>query len=298
MRIQSMDYYGPQKQFREALKPIADLHQELQIAMRPIADLELKTKAIRASVFNAPEFDSAVRELIERQNGIAKAIKNLGLEPIHAATRKLSESMRKTRALDDAGWLPHYSTPFATVEYWSGDIAALRVNLEKYYQESWLNVRKEIELRLAKQDLDAEAKRTFHEALMAHENGLYRCVCRVLLLEIEQVVRKELHGNRLERITSQSLLIKLAGNMALTYLEPKGFYSVNLFKRLSDHLYEDIKNESDRRRFEMDPIPNRHAAVHGLVAYSSMQNSLNTIFMADYIFQIIDFVKNPNNDQS
>ncbi len=54
------------------------------------------------------------------------------------------------------------------------------------------------------------------------------------------------------------------------------------------------RREVAMERFAQDPVPNRHAAVHGLVSYSSMQNSLNTIFMADYIFQVISFLKNPS----
>jgi len=46
-----------------------------------------------------------------------------------------------------------------------------------------------------------------------------------------------------------------------------------------------IKTDLDRQRFEQDPIPNRHAAVHGLVSYSSMQNSLNTILWRSIFFR-------------
>ncbi|MCY4138623.1 MAG: hypothetical protein OXF56_10200 [Rhodobacteraceae bacterium] len=45
-------------------------------------------------------------------------------------------------------------------------------------------------------------------------------------------------------------------------------------------------------------MPNRHAAVHGLVVYSSMQNSLNAIFMADYIFQPIGVLKRMASGQT
>ena len=35
------------------------------------------------------------------------------------------------------------------------------------------------------------------------------------------------------------------------------------------------------------PIPTRHAVVHGLVTYASKQSSLNSIFIADYVFSIL-----------
>ena len=49
-------------------------------------------------------------------------------------------------------------------------------------------------------------------------------------------------------------------------------------------LFTDVKSEKHRECLKQNPVPNRHAAIHGLVAYSSQQNSLNMIFLADYIF--------------
>ena len=52
-----------------------------------------------------------------------------------------------------------------------------------------------------------------------------------------------------------------------------------------------VRPDTERKCFEQDPIPNRHAALHGLVIYSSMQNSLNSIFMTEFIFQVISALK-------
>jgi len=50
-------------------------------------------------------------------------------------------------------------------------------------------------------------------------------------------------------------------------------------------------------RMEADPVPNRHAALHGIIVYRSFKNSLNAIFMTDYIFQVVDAVKKNLQDQ-
>lgn len=91
---------------------------------------------------------------------------------------------------------------------------------------------------------------------------------------------------------------ELAGKLPITAVEPGGFLALNLFCRLSEHLYEDVWDEDSRRRFTQDPVPNHHAAVHGLVVYSSMQNSLNAIFMADIIFQAISVLKRMASGQT
>ena len=51
-------------------------------------------------------------------------------------------------------------------------------------------------------------------------------------------------------------------------------------------LFTGVKSEEHREILNKNPIPNRHAAIHGLVVYSSLQSSLNAIFIADYIFRI------------
>ena len=51
-------------------------------------------------------------------------------------------------------------------------------------------------------------------------------------------------------------------------------------------------DEDDLQRVEQDPVPNCHAAMHGYVSYSSPQNSINAIFVTDYMFRLIGSFKN------
>ena len=69
---------------------------------------------------------------------------------------------------------------------------------------------------------------------------------------------------------------------------------LELFGVLINHLYEQV-NDINRQQFINLPIPNRHAAIHGLIVYSSMKNSFNTIIMADYIFQIVTQAISPSS---
>ena len=116
------------------------------------------------------------------------------------------------QALDDAGWVPHYSMPFDCVAKCGGDTEAIHGLLSRYYQERWPEVRRDIESRLERYDIDNESKNMFCEALSAHEAGFYRSVCRSLILEIERVSRTELYGDEVKRITSQKELREWAGN--------------------------------------------------------------------------------------
>ena len=83
---------------------------------------------------------------------------------------------------------------------------------------------------------------------------------------------------------------------------PEGLYELDIFGHLTKHLrdedesegskfvygvFQRVGNEEDRERLKQNPVPNRHAAIHGFVTYDSSQNSLNAIFIADYVFRII-----------
>lgn len=121
---------------------------------------------------------------------------------------------------------------------------------------------------------------------------MYRSVCRLLFPEIERVARVEIYEAKIgHHITSQRDLPKMAGQPTPGELQLPGPLTLSLFKKLENHLYGRIKTEEDRASCVLDAVPNRHAALHGIVSYSSMQNSLNTIFITEYIFQIIHYCK-------
>ena len=255
------------------------------------ADLQEQIARIQAQIQRTQEQNLAVVRAIQDQARFASAVAELRLGPLRTAAEQLAGHVRRAQAFDEAGWLPHHSTPLDRVEACAGDSGAIHAVLSSYYREEWCVVRRDIESRLTKYGLDEEAKETFGEALTAHEAGLYRCVCRLVFPEIERVARTELYGDRMERITSQRELRKVAGSLPISSVEPEGFLGLNLFQRLSNHLYEQVEDEDMRQRLARDPVPNRHAVVHGLVVYSSMQNSLNAIFMTDFIFLVISLLK-------
>ena len=276
---------------KDPLFQIADLQKKLEVAIKPLAKLDDQIRAIKGPVISAREFETAIDKILKGQKRFAKTIESLGFGPLDKFSKKMARASRNMQALDVVGLLPHYSTPFDFVDEYVGDTAALRQRLSQHYRDCWQDVREDIESRLTNYRIDDEAKATFREALDAHEAGLHRSVCRLLLPEIERVARIELHGDRLEHMTNQRLLRELTGRLTPGEIEPRGYYGLILFRHLTEHLYEPVKTEADRQRFAQDPVPNRHAAVHGLVTYSSPLNSLNTIFMADYVFQVISYLK-------
>ena len=224
--------------------------------------------------------------------------------------------------LVECGWIPHRTTPFESATKHLDDIHTLRRAMLAYYSENWREVRTEIEARLSTYSIDDEAKATLREALVAHEIAHYRSVCRLLFPEMERLFRIVLFGGRAGNIRHEKFVNRLLGwesdgrfeqgeahdgslflehfltggvheFAVLEYLaegtkergefkgrrrSTTGEYSPGLFVRISDANIESARGS---------PIPTRHAVVHGLVSYSTQQNSLNAIFITDYVFSVI-----------
>ena len=269
--------------------PLFALLKGLEQVAQPFSDLLRQIPTIRVP---AIEKDSAVGRLIAGQQRFAVAVKKLGIGSLATAAGKLARHVGNAEALDKAGWLPHHSMPFDRIDECEGDAEAVNALLSRYYRDGWSEVCRDIEARLKQCDVDDQTKETFREALEAHEAGLYRSVCAVLIPGIERVSRIELHENRMDTpVTNQNRLRELASELPISSIEPGGFFALKLYQRLSMHLYERVNDECGRNRFTQDPVPNRHAVVHGYVVYSSMQSSLNTIFMANFILQVIGVLK-------
>ena len=63
------------------------------------------------------------------------------------------------------------------------------------------------------------------------------------------------------------------------------------FRRMTNHLYEPVRTEERVAELASDPVPNRHATVHGLVSYSTVQSSLNALIMTEFMYRIIHSLK-------
>lgn len=208
---------------------------------------------------------------------------------IAAVMKPLIEWAGASQLIKDAGWLPHYTIPKHLLDDCAADADSLKSRLSEYYTHNWPSVRTKIESRLKSYCIDDEARETFREALNAHEAGLYRCSVRVLLPELERLAR--VHSGYVNNFQDSPIkkLLNDLGNRTFDDVMLGDIYNHDFFGVLIQHLYEQVKTKVERQKFARSSIPNRHAAVHGLLPYSSMENSLNTIFLAEYVLQLIDF---------
>ncbi len=241
------------------------------------------------SIVSAPGYE-AVRQLSESiqkvTGGFSEAFKRQT-----ALLARITLTNQEIQRIEAAGWLPHYTTPYDAVADFDDDAEALSAHLEAYYRTEWPSVRETFLEKQKGYAISAEAKETFRQALDAHGHGLYRLTARALFPELERVAREELYAGTLKPITSQKELQELAGKLSLHDTEPGGLHGWALFTKFFDHLYENTTTPETLAVATADSVPNRHAALHGLLSYETPRHSMNALIMADFILQVICAVK-------
>lgn len=197
----------------------------------------------------------------------------------HAKHQKAKDALRQT-----PGLLPHATTPWGLFD--EDDPDKFGPLVTEFYETSWDAVEEQFQRDLQDYDVGGAAKRAMHDALMCHRHGLFRSVVLTLLPYVEMEFRKafeiEVGGNAASLQELRNIVWKVPAGIVLSHTAP-----MDLLEILDAHLYDKVKTAEALARFEADQIPNRHAAIHGLIEYSSHQNSMNTLIVADYVFFLI-----------
>lgn len=259
--------------------------------LKQIAEVQRQWKAIKAQ---APEWLAELSEtvrLISKNWATIRAQIDEVWKPMQPIFAEIARSGAECKRIEEAGWLPHYTTPFAALATCENDDEAVHRVIEAHYRDNWAEVSAAFLDHLATYDLEEESKATFQEVLEAHGHGLYRLSARSLFPEIERVARQEVHGGALVMMTSQHELRKLAEQLSPGETVPGGMYAMSLFQKFFYHLYENTKTDEQLEVVAANAVPNRHASLHGLLSYGSARSSVNALIMTDFIFQIVCALK-------
>ena len=271
--------------------------------------------------FLPPSFTTVISDWQKNSQAIAESIQSIGkawqatvqssLAPFQQVFARIAEERKKAELVEQTGWLPHYTTPFHLIDVDESDVAAANEAIATHYAEAWDEVEGQFLENLDGYQIDNEAKATFREALSAHRHGLYRAVPRTLFPEIERVASNEIYGGK-RTITEQTPKGKLKA-FGITSLPgvseaardlPAGEllsyeFGMNLFTKMEEHLYARVgEDAAEISKFANDPVPNRHASLHGIISYSSRQTSLNALMMTDFMFHLISKMKSYIADES
>ena len=195
------------------------------------------------------------------------------------------EARKKGGLLEEHGWFPHYTMPEEI--FAKGDEGSDFDNqLLSYYRQNWREVQETLKKNLFTYLVDDATKAIYCQAIAAHDRGDCDLVPRALIPEIERIVRMELYRNAVGGFQVGKLIYDCFADAPPSIFPDRSFMFIG-FELLTGHIYESIKDEDTRLQFSKHPIPNRHATLHGLIAYSSEKNSLNSIFVTEYVMQLI-----------
>ena len=256
--------------------------QLVQAAMPAATQVSAAVRQMEASLGPVLErlnhWSAAAAPFLEKWSRMAEAAAD-AVERIQPTREWYHERRQTQNALDKVGWLPHSSVPYRLVEECGDDLALLDSRVADHYRTRWIDIRDEMDSGLSEYHIDDEARATFREALSAHESGRYRGICRTLFPEIERMIGA---GHR-----SRPMIKKLLASGESTERDLRELLDWVMLERIRKHAYERVWNEDEVVRFERDPVPNRHAAIHGRVTYSTHKHSMNMLILTDYVFRIL-----------
>jgi hypothetical protein len=266
---------------------------ELKLPRNDVPQLRID-RGLSAELTAAIErWQAALRPLAEIGEQLRKRYSDMmvPLERFAEPLKRLQLVSAQCDRLEALGWLPHSNSPYSLVENEAEDLDATDRRIGAYYEDRWQEMGSALIAGIEHCDLDDEAKATFAEAVSAHGSGYYRCSPRLLFPEVERVSRKEIHGGALDKMASQPRLLEAIGSLTPGEMSSTGVAGLRFYRKLTEHLYTHMKNEVAIGSAMADPVPNRHAALHGIVSYSSAKSSLNSILVADYLLRAIATLK-------
>ena len=192
----------------------------------------------------------------------------------------------RVRVAEELGWVVHHTLPTSLLNETSEE--DLDAAILTFYKDEWQDVRKELEIDIQGYLISEDSKETMKQALQGHEAGLYRLVPRAMLPEIEAVARDQMNENVSDKINMREQIDSFS-EFPISWM--RDLTSGMSGYRAVEYLYKRISSEAERGEVAANPIPNRHAVAHGLVPYATEKTSLNSIFLADFVFYMITELK-------
>ena len=197
----------------------------------------------------------------------------------------------KSRALlfEHSGWFPHSTFPTEIFDEGLNE-EELDERVLAYYRVNWTQIHKAIEYELSGYLIAEREKRVLGQALIAHGNGLFDLVSPTLFSEVERAVRVHFYENKVGHFSVVQQIKSRLKEMPVSVFPDRltGYFTFEIFSR---QLYASIRTDAERERFSCLSLPNRNAIIHGLLDYESEKSSLNSIFIASYVFQLITAIK-------
>lgn len=237
---------------------------------------------------NHPEKLTALQVIERLVRGAVEWLQSEQAKSIYENILRFTEALERNRRLEFSDWLPHYSITekvMSDLINKSQDDNELNFQIGKYCRDNWGVISIKFRENLRSINVDEEAKEAFSEALEAHGHGLYKCVPRLLFAEMERVIskipREQGASNKPHEVINNALEI-----YGYTELARDQTFRLKTINKLSHHIYHSMWSDKPYPQVYTDPVPNRHAAMHGWVNYNKPYHSFNMLVICEITFSI------------
>lgn len=188
-----------------------------------------------------------------------------------------------------AGWLPHPSIPPELVAN-ARDVGDADARLALFFRSNCSQVERSLRGSIAATSVDSKAKGAFYESLEAHRLGLYRVAPALLFPHLERVGRDVVLPSALGA-SPASRLVEAVGQLGASEFTMPGVSGLRLYSKLAEHLHRQVRTSDEVDAARLDPVPNRHAVLHGRVDYVSEKSSLNMLIMTHFILDALSKIR-------
>lgn len=298
-----MEENGNFKSLRETFKHSPNLSglERISLALAPYENMLKSTGRLSAMIgspLNAISKLYNLHKVWEPYERIFKIglnvykIGNLAIlaNPFPELTRfaKYAGSINKCQSSD---WMPHKTTPFEAFSSPSIEIDETQKIIESFYRENWQEIKLELATRFDGYGLDEIGTQEIKQALELHENGYYRSVPLSIFPSLESLARKHLEQKDIATVTSMKSAREAVYGKYVSDLNEFD-HGMFLFQTFDEHVFENLNDIKKLEKFKKTDIPNRHAALHGYIAYNSFRASMNTLILADFTLFMINMIVN------
>jgi hypothetical protein len=263
---------------------------------------DLKSVSETFSKIFSPESRKNILSFIENISNIGHELNNIRIQ-YSPALLELTKSLEKigpffealdkarggSKYLSEGQILAHTTTPWHLFKHENPQ--SFSKDVLDYYDNNWNYVSTMFLENISEYSLSSETKIVFAEALKAHELGLYRSSVSVLFPAIEAEYKLLYGYEKWDKLDGWS------GNFVSKVNESRHNEVIfeasmtKLLKTVNKHLYLSVTTENSYKKFIDNDIPNRNAAIHGVISYSKAVHSLNTLIISDYMFFLMNLHK-------
>jgi hypothetical protein len=284
-------------QANETFRPLAMSLPRRTATLPTYADLNCDGIAIGAAL--PPKLLEAIGlqgELAEKQRPLREAVAasrvsiNLAdecarsVEPI----LKYAQPRWQMQVLNQAHWIAHPALPIGDLVGLERDPQIVGNKVVEYVGEHAEDIYAILAASFSQYSCGSDTKEFAFELLDDHRRRHFRSIVRAVFPEIERCCREAL-GLGARKGSKQVIddFKKKFGKLGPSDISSlHGYY---VYSMMVGCFYQSIDPEKDLEPFSN--MINRHASQHGLIRYESMRDTLNAIFLFDFILKVCDALK-------